>query len=428
MPSVELEIGQYGKVGSRNYPDKKKARAWTTYRDTDGVCRPVDAWDISEAKARAKLRNKLDKRQAPSKTAQLTPDTRFTVAIDMFLDELEQDDTMAPQTIANYREQIEKSDDKRADPEAIKIRPSLGAYRIRELDTGVLDNYLKSITRLGYKRKARMQRSILSEVLDLCRRHGALKGDNPIGGVSRRTLRCKAARPQAAAWERLQALRATVERWGRGEEIPGTPAYKCGPPRDAQGVLDVLDCAAGAGGVRPHEVFAFLWEEMEGLDFDTEQWDLDTDYEDGPEVWLTISGTVVQIKGKGCYRQPWLKVGHDKAYRVLLPWYAVRVLRRRWDAAGRPTKGLVFVNRKGKAKSPNNFNRTFRAARGSEFADITLRTYRKTVATATDKAKGMDAAGRQLNHAPGSRVTGQHYVDRDRSVPDNRDVLNAYVA
>ncbi|RDI54664.1 hypothetical protein [Nocardia mexicana] len=431
MPQVGLEIGQYGKITSKYYPAKKKARAWTTYRDIDGVCRPVDSWDTTEPKARAKLRGKLDDRQMPSKVAKegrLTRDTRFGVALDKYLEELERDETMAQQTIDGYRRQIEKSDDKRADPDAIKIRPSLGHYRIRELDTPVLDTYFTSITTLGQKRKARWHKTIVGETLDLCKRHGAIKGDNPVNGVSKRAMRRKRSNPRAAAWERLQALRTQVQQWGRGEAIPGTPAYTFGPKRNAQELLDVMDMAAGSGGVRPHEVFAFLWEEVDGLDFDTALWQLEEDYDDGPEVRLTISGTVVPLKGKGWVRQSWLKVGDDKAYTVLLPWYAVKVLRRRWEAAGRPTRGLIFTSRNGRVKNPNNFNRVWRSARGAEFADITLRTYRKTVATATAEAKGVDAAGRQLNHANGSRVTAQHYVERAPEVPDNRDVLNAYAS
>ncbi|MFI5778835.1 hypothetical protein [Nocardia sp. NPDC051570] len=391
----------------------------------------MDTWDATEPKARAKLRRKLEDRQMPNRAAKegrLTPDTRFGVALDKYIDELGRDETMAQQTIDGYKRQIERSADKRADPDAIKIRPSLGQYRIRELDTPVLDAYFTSIAVLGHKRKARWHKTIIGETLDLCKRHGAVKGDNPVNGVSKRAMRRKQTKPKAAAWERLRALRAQVQRWGRGEAIPGTPAYTFGPKRNAQELLDVMDMAAGSGGVRPHEVFAFLWEEVDGLDFDTDRWRLEEDYPVGPEVRLTISGTVVPIKGKGWVRQSWLKVGDGKAYTVLLPWYAVKVLCRRWEAAGKPTQGLIFTARNGQVKNPNNFNRLWRSARGTEFADITLRTYRKTVATATAEAKGVDAAGRQLNHAAGSRVTAQHYVDRAPEVPDNRDVLNVYAS
>ncbi|MFE3256660.1 hypothetical protein ACFXPS_28340 [Nocardia sp. NPDC059091] len=432
MPSVELKIGQWGTISSKKYPDRagpKKCRAWTKYRDTDGVSRPVDCWDTTEPKARAKLKDILEVRQAPAKAAKeglLTPNTRFSTALDMWLEELKLDETMVPQTIDGYERQINKSDDKRADPDAIKIRPMLGNYRIREIDTAVVDNYLKSISKLGYKRKARWQATILRETLDLCIRHGALTGANPMSGVSKRTMRSRKKSVKAEAWTTLQAMRETVEKWGRGEEIPGTPAYKHGPRRDSQEILDVCDCTAGAGGVRPHEVFAFEWDEVEGIDFDATKWPT-IGPDSCPEVWLTISGTVVTVKGQGCFRQERLKVG-KKPYRVRVPWYMVLILRRRWDEAGHPSDGLIFVNRNGKVKNPNNFNRTFRAARETEYAHITLRSYRKRVATATAEEKGIDAAGLQLNHVLGSRVTAEHYVEKPRDVPDNRDVLNAYVA
>jgi quinol-cytochrome oxidoreductase complex cytochrome b subunit len=48
---TELKIGQWGKISGKKHPDKpgpKKCRAWTTFRDTDGVSRPVDCWDTTE--------------------------------------------------------------------------------------------------------------------------------------------------------------------------------------------------------------------------------------------------------------------------------------------------------------------------------------------------------------------------------------------
>lgn len=77
-----------------------------------------------------------------------------------------------------------------------------------------------------------------------------------MNGVGKRGMRRNWAKPNAAAWERLQALRIQVRECGRGEKIPGTPAYTYGPRRNAQELLDVMDMAAGAGGVRPHGVFA----------------------------------------------------------------------------------------------------------------------------------------------------------------------------
>lgn len=418
MPRNPLEIGTYGTIGTKQDPETGKWRAWTTYRDTDGKSRPVNGYGTTEDKAKRDLRTKLSKRQAPRKKAvagRLTPDSKFTAAIDKWIEELEADETMSQQTIDGYKRQVEKSDDKRADPDAIKIRPNLGHFRIRELDTTEFDDYLKTITAKGQKRKANWQKTILKEICDVCIRHKAMAGPNPLDAVDRRSMRRKKAKPQAAAWETLQALREQVQRWARGEEIPGTPAYTHGPRRDA-GVLDVMDMAA-ATGARPHEVLAFRWQDISGLVDDT----------GNTVVRLIICGTIVQLKGKGAIRQEWTKT--DSGYRsVVLSSWAVVVLQRRWEAAGRPGEGLVFTSSRGTPKSPNNFNRTWRAARGEKFEWVTLRTYRKTVATALYDAIDVGAAGEQLGHVPGSKVTPQHYIDRPTEVRDNRHVLDAYGA
>jgi integrase len=415
MPRNPLEIGTYGTIGTKEDPKTGKWRAWTTYRDKDGKSRPVNGYGPTEDKAKRDLRTKLANRQAPAKKAKegrLTPDSKFSAAIDKWIAELEADETMSRQTIDGYKRQIEKSEDKRADPDAIKIRPSLGHYRIRELDTTEFDDYLKTITAMGHKRKANWQKTILKEICYVCIRHKAMPGPNPLDGVDRRAMRRKKAKPQAAAWETLQELREQVVRWAAGEAIPGTPAYTFGPKRDA-GVLDVMDMAA-ATGARPHEVLAFRWQDITGL----------VDDSGNAAVRLIICGTIVQLKGDGAVRQEWTKT--DAGYRsVVLPGWAVAVLQRRWEEAGSPAEGLIFTSARGTPKSPNNFNRTWRAARGEKFEWVTLRTYRKTVATALHDARGVDAAGGQLGHVPGSKVT-QVYIDRPSEVADNRDVLEAY--
>ncbi|MEU8899361.1 hypothetical protein [Nocardia sp. NPDC048505] len=51
----------------------------------------------------------------------------------------------------------------------------------------------------------------------------------------------------------------------------------------------------------------------------------------------------------------------------------------------------------------------------------------QNAATAIAAAKGVEAAGRQLNHAAESRITADHYVETPRDVPDHRDVLDLYL-
>src|SRR5262245_18481369 len=108
--------------------------------------------------------------------SRLTLDSRFSTAIDMWIQERESDESISEQTHDGYKTAIEASDDKRASKETIKIRPSLGELTIREvMDTQTLDNYLKSITDLGHKKKANVHRIVLKGVVSLVVRKCGLK-------------------------------------------------------------------------------------------------------------------------------------------------------------------------------------------------------------------------------------------------------------
>ncbi|MEU5761166.1 hypothetical protein [Nocardia sp. NPDC047648] len=81
--------------------------------------------------------------------------------------------------------------------------------------------------------------------------------------------------------------------------------------------------------------------------------------------------------------------------------------------------------RRGLGDQANNFGRTWRAARGDNFAWVTPRTFRKGAATAVDHAYGdPERAARQ----PGNTraVAKAHYIDVPETVPDNRDVLERW--
>ena len=74
---------------------------------------------------------------------------------------------------------------------------------------------------------------------------------------------------------------------------------------------------------------------------------------------------------------------------------------------------------------PNNFGRIWRAARGSDFAWITPRTFRKGVATAVDHAyTDPERATRQLGNT--REVAKTQYIDVPETVRDNRAVLEAW--
>ncbi|MEU2175237.1 hypothetical protein ABZ552_13535 [Nocardia sp. NPDC019219] len=204
----------------------------------------------------------------------------------------------------------------------------------------------------------------------------------------------------------LPAFRAQVRAWANGEAIPGTPAYTCGPPRDWT-VVWVVDVITGTG-MRLHEVFALLLGDI---------------HLDAPEPYLDVTGTLVEVKGKWV-RKPAPK--SDNGWRrILLPAHTVEAVReaiKDLEVGDRPNPmGLLFPARNGSLRNPNNFGRTWRAARGENFAWVTPRTFRKGAATAVDHAYGdPERAARQLGNT--RAVAKTHYIDVPETVPDNRDV------
>lgn len=202
--------------------------------------------------------------------------------------------------------------------------------------------------------------------------------------------------------------------WARGEAVPGTPAYICGPARD-WAVVWVVGIITGTG-LRPHEVFALL------LD------DIDLDCED---PYLDVTGTLVEVKGKGKGR--WVRKPFPKSEngwrRILLPAHAIESIAEAiayLKSSGCPNPmRLLLPSTEGTLRNPNNFGRPWRAARGENFAWVTPRTFRKGTATEVDHVYGdPERAARQLGNT--TAVAKAHYIDIPETVPDNRDVLERW--
>jgi hypothetical protein len=149
-------------------------------------------------------------------------------------------------------------------------------------------------------------------------------------------------------------------------------------------VVWVVDVIAGTG-MRPHEVFAVLLEDI----------DLDA-----PEPYLDVTGTLVEVKGKWV-RKPAPKT--DNGWRrILLPAHTVEAVReaiKDLEVGDRPNPmGLLFPARNGSLRNPNNFGRTWRAARGESFAWVTrarsakARPLRSIMPTVTPNAPPVSSA------------------------------------
>jgi integrase len=137
---------------------------------------------------------------------------------------------------------------------------------------------------------------------------------------------------------------------------------------------------------------------------------------------LTICGTLVLLKGKGFFRQPWTK--SDAGDRmVVLPGFAVGMLLARKLVAADNSNDAIFASRRGTWLSPNNVRRQWRQARAdTDLAWVTPHTFRKTVATLIDKEADTKSAAAQLGHASGE-VTEAYYIAKPVLAPDVSEIL-----
>jgi integrase len=382
MPRKPLPVGTWGTI-SRREAAPGRWRAATRFRDFDGRTRQVEAWGRSGAQAEAALRRSLIDRAAPS-CDDVTADIRLDRLGMIWLEEVEAAGRLAPQTLDIYRRILEST-----------VLPAVGGLRVREATTGRVDRFLKALA--PTPAKARLARVVLGGLLGVAVRHDALS-TNPVRGAAR--LPGSHRRPRALSLDELAALRDGVRRWQADPHQRG--------PKRAPDLLDVVDLLL-ATGARVGEVLAIRWSDV---DLSAER------------PTLTVTGTVIQVRGEGLRRQ-----GHPKTASglrtIVLPRFAVDTLMRLRLAADGNPHDVVFPSSVGTLRSPNNFRRQWRSARAAcGFEWVTPHTYRRTVATLLDRERGTKDAAAQLGHSA-TAVTERHYVERAAIAPDASDVLEA---
>jgi integrase len=158
-------------------------------------------------------------------------------------------------------------------------------------------------------------------------------------------------------------------------------------------MVDIIDLMI-ATGCRIGEVLALRWS------------DLDLD---GELPTLTVSGTIKTEIGKGTYRKPTPKSDASRRT-VVLPRFAVELLRLRRQFASASENDSVFATRNGTWHQVVNVERRWRQIRkDTGYEWVTPHTFRKTVATLISEATSSELASRQLGHSS-SQVTRDHYI------------------
>lgn len=388
MSRQRIEIGQWGKISTKEQAGGRH-RAWARYRDQDGQTRTVQAFGSSGAESERRLRAALHDRAQVGVT-DLTPATDIATLGEAWLTELEASDAVSPQTLAQYRTDVEKT--------VCAPKTGIGGLLLREATTSRIDRFLKTVS-AKHPAKARRIKVVLGGMLGLAARHDAIT-TNPVREVARIKGSPKTVR--ALTIDELAVLRRRVHLWESGPTG--------GRPR-ATGLLDLVDVFLGTGA-RIGEVLALRWS--------------DVDLSTSPAT-VTISGTVVRLPGKladggGLIRQSHPKT--DAGHRVVkLPSFTRDTLMRLSVDALSTADDLVFPSAAGTLRDPHNVRRQWRDARGEQFAWVTPHSFRKTVATLIDREATTEDAAAQLGHS-GTAVTRKHYIEKAASAPDLTAVLN----
>ncbi|MEO6886712.1 MAG: tyrosine-type recombinase/integrase [Jatrophihabitantaceae bacterium] len=361
MGRPPLPVGTFGKIDFLILqPSQVRARA--RYRDYDGVVRTVTRFRSSRPKAEAALKEALRDRVAPT-SGELNGDSRTRDLAAQWLKEITGRD-LAPATKEMYADMLQRH-----------VIPGLGELRIKELSVPTADRFIKLVSERSGAGTAKTVRSVLSGMLGLAVRHGAIT-HNPIRDVGR------IARPrkQVRALTRAEAdeLRLAIHR----DEI----AQRLDLP-------ELIDFLLGTG-LRIGEACAVQWS--------------DADLSAGV---LDVNATAVRTKDRGLEIQKRPKSAAGSRV-IALPRSVVLMLQKRLNA-GRSSDDVIFASPLGQLRDRSNttadLRRTFDRA---GYRWVTSHTFRKTVATRLDDA-GLSARqiADHLGHARPS-LTQDVYLGR----------------
>lgn len=386
LPRARLPLGTWGQI-TRMQLKPKIWRARAKFRSFDGSVRRYEAWGPSGPKAEAALIHKLTL-LIPVNEDEIGPEMQLRELSRIWWAEFE-DLGRASNTSKRYRELLDTH-----------ILPGTGELTIREANVNSLDRFLKTIRTNSGATTAKMCKTILSGMLSLATRHGAINA-NPLREVAKIPIVVKEVR--ALTLDEVIALRKGVYAWQQPTGRPNGLHEK--------DILDVVDMML-ATGARIGEALAIRWTDV---DLDAEK----------PTV--TINGTVIKIKGMSGLKIQDHPKSSNSRQRYFLPSFAVEMLRKRQaDTARTNDLGIVFASSVGTIRDPNGFRKQWREVREALGYDwVTPHTFRKSVGTILANTQGIAAATAQLGHS-NEKITSKHYVQKTHQAPDNTEVLQAF--
>lgn len=387
MSRPPLPLGSWGRIkttplgeGASGRPTRWVAR--TLYRDFDGVSRHVQRRGRSAGAAESALKAALGAQSRSARSGDLAAGDRFEKVAELWLDDfrvLVAAGKRSAGTQETYEGQLRRH-----------VLPALRGVRLGEITVPLLDRFLVTLRRDVGRSTAKSCRSVLSGILGLAVRYGALPS-NPIRDVSR--LEGKSDRePRALTLlERKRLFEALAD-----DEVAQR--------QDLVGLARFLL----ATGQRIGEGLAVYW--------------MDVDLDRGRVI---VEHTVIRVRGHGLVRKGTKTLSAERT--LMLPSWVVQDLRDR-QARGVRLDSPLFPDTLGGLRDPSNTRRCLRLALDRAGFDwVTSHSFRKTTATVLDEA-GLSARliADQLGHARPS-MTQDVYMGRKAVDPRVAEALEGVV-
>ena len=385
MGRPRTAIGTFGDITYVKMPGGR-VRARTRYRDDDGQLRRVSATGSSNKDALRALKASLAERASRVTTGEITGDTSFAKLVDVWLDDLDLTNKLAPSTRALYERNMRHL-----------VMPAFEHYLLREITVRKVDQFIKTLATTKSYSMAKQARTVLSLALGLAVRFDAI-AKNPVRDTSR--LHKPPTQAMALTAPQVEKIRTAARSWRRG------PGFS-GPPPDGQ-LEQIIEVMLGTSA-RIGEVLAIR--------------KCDVDVTSNPAT-VRICGTIVSPAGKPTHRQHHPKTAKSTRT-VSVPSFAAEVLRARLvKVALEDHEHLIFFTRNGTPLTTNNVRRRLRAVLDEADIDgVTPHSFRRTVATVLDRAGGADLAAEMLGHTS-AQITKEHYIEPDEKVnPVTAEIL-----
>lgn len=353
-------------------------RARAKVRDLDGKLRDVERWGDTKADAEGSLREALRDRATPTPAeGGLTPETSIKAAAEVWLREIEERD-LAQGTRNLYQLAARNY-----------VVALMGSLTLREVRPPNVDRMLRTVHRDNGPASARTARAVLSGILGLAVRHGAVS-TNPVAQAAK--LSSQPAKTGKAAKRRRR--HETPSALTDQEQELLMSKLPSSEPAALYDTADLIRFMLGTG-CRIGEASALRWKDVH-LDAGTAE----------------IRATITREPGQPTRIQERTKTA--AGWRSLaLPDWLVAILKERQEAGRIGPGGEVFPSAQGRLRDPSNTADDLRRTLDPMGFDwVTSHTFRKTVATRLDDA-GLSARkiADQLGHARPS-LTQDVYMGR----------------